>query len=115
MLRCTQRRCAGALDHISRLSFSLQPKSCRFRPIMASLRNGTAPQWPYLSAIDPIRYPRREGSTSAEKAFIDGDVERVSIRMDPVRRSAHGAKRPLRCVNFDFAGFYRLDLTQTSP
>ncbi len=32
MLRCTQRRCAGALDHISRHSFSLQPKSCRFRP-----------------------------------------------------------------------------------
>ena len=25
MIRCTQRRCAGALDHISRFSFSLQP------------------------------------------------------------------------------------------
>ena len=25
MLRCTRRRCAGALDHISRFSFSLQP------------------------------------------------------------------------------------------
>ena len=55
MLRCTRRRCAGALDHISRLSFSLQPKSCRLRSTLASLRNGAAPQWPYLSAIDPIR------------------------------------------------------------
>jgi hypothetical protein len=38
-------------------------------------------------------YPRRQGGTSAEKSFIDGNGEQVSIKLHPVGRSAHGAKR----------------------
>ena len=73
MRRCTRLRCAGAHDHISRLGFSLQPKSCR----------------PFCLGQS------RQGGRSSLPLF-ERDRSNKSQSKPPRPTAASGAKRPFR-------------------
>ena len=97
MLRCTQRRCAGALDHISQLSFSLQPKSCRFRPacemqskaFMRALRRSGSAAFPRnIRVVQTAKRHRRSRCLNwVEKLF---SKERPLLAQSGRRLKQHG-------------------------